>query len=75
MTKRVTLEDIDALDKEMLTPADVASYLGVSQYSINIALKRGKNPFPFPAFMIGTRVKIPKHAFVIAMKGIQKNEE
>lgn len=68
MRTKVTLEDIEALEKEMLTPADVAPYLGVMPYSINIALKQGKT-FPFPAFLIGNRVKIPKESFIRAMRG------
>lgn len=67
--KRVTLEDIEALDKEILVPTDIASYLGVRSYSINLALKKGKNPFPFPAFLVGNRVKIPKGPFIKAMRG------
>ena len=63
------LERIEALDKEMLIPKDVAKFLGCSAYSINLAIKDGKNPFPFPAFLIGKRVKIPKAPFLKAMRG------
>lgn len=63
------LDRIEALDKEMLTPADVAKHLGCSPYSINVATREGKNPFPFPVFRIGNRVKIPKIPFVKAMRG------
>jgi hypothetical protein len=63
------LERIEALDKEMLIPKDVAKFLGCSAYSINLAIKDGKNPFPFPVILIGTRVKIPKVPFLKAMRG------
>lgn len=63
------LERIEALDKEILVPTDVAKFLGCSAYSINLAIKDGKNPFPFPVFLIGTRVKIPKAPFLKAMRG------
>jgi len=61
MTNRVTLEDIEAIPKNMLTPADVAGYLECAPYSINCAAKAGQLPF---AYMLGTRVKIPKEAFI-----------
>lgn len=70
MKKGLTsLEEIEALPKNMLVPADVCRYLGVTQYSINIATRDGKNPFPFPVIRIGTRVKIPKIPFLKAMRG------
>ena len=68
MGKR-TLEEIEALPKEMLTPADIAPILGCAQYSINLATKDGKNPFPFPVIRMGTRVRIPKMPFIKAMRG------
>ena len=63
------LERIEALDKEMLIPKDVAKFLGCSAYSINLAIKDGKNPFPFPVIRLGSRVKIPKVPFLKAMRG------
>lgn len=63
------LARIEALDKTMLVPTDVAKYLGCCPYSINIATRDGKNPFPFPVIRLGTRVKIPKAPFLKAMRG------
>lgn len=68
----MTLEDIEKLDKEMLIPSDIAPILGCAPYAINVATKGGKNPFPFPVFRVGNRVKIPKRAFIKAMKGEAK---
>lgn len=64
-----TLEDIEALDKEMLIPSDIASILGCNPYAINICTRNGKNPFPFPVIRMGTRVRIPKAPFLRAMRG------
>ena len=63
------MEDIEALDKEMLVPADIAGYLGCQPYAINVATRDGKNPFPFPVIRLGNRVKIPKRLFLAAMRG------
>lgn len=64
-----TLEEIEALEKEMLVPADIAPILGCQAYAINVATRNGKNPFPFPVIRMGTRVKIPKKPFLKAMRG------
>ena len=65
----VTLEDIEAMDKEMLIPADIAPILGCQPYAINVAVRDGKNPFPFPVIRLGKRVKIPRRPFLKVMKG------
>ena len=69
MNKPKTLEEIEALPKDMLIPSDIAGYLGCSPYTINVATKDGKNPFPFPIIRMGTRVRIPKKPFVKMMRG------
>ncbi len=63
------LDRIEALPKDMLAPKDVAKYLGCCPYTINVATRDGKNPFPFPVIRMGTRVKIPKIPFLKAMRG------
>lgn len=63
------LDRIEALEKDMLAPADVAKCLGCTPYLINVATRDGKNPFPFPVIRINSRVRIPKIPFVKAMRG------
>ena len=69
----MTLDEIKASTKEMLTPSDVAAVLGVDAYSISLQVKQDKengvNSFPFPTIRIGTRTKIPRRAFIKAMEG------
>ena len=64
------LARIEALDKSMLVPTDVCKYLNCSAYTINVATRDGKNPFPFPIIRLGSRVKIPKMPFILAMRGV-----
>ena len=66
---RLSLEELEALDKEMLVPTDIAPYLGCSPYTINVYTKNGQNPFPFPIIRMGNRVRIPKVPFIKAMRG------
>lgn len=56
----MTMEEIKACKKDYLVPTDIAGILGCCAY----------NSFPFPTIMIGTRVKIPRIAFIRAMEGI-----
>ncbi len=69
MNNKTTLEEIEAIDKTMLVPTDVCKYLGCSAYTINVATRDGKNPFPFPVIRMGSRVRIPKMPFIKAMRG------
>ena len=69
MDAKEELARIEALPKDMLVPTDICKYLCCSAYSINIATRDGKNPFPFPVIRMGTRVKIPKIPFIKAMRG------
>lgn len=64
----MTLNELEKLDKEMLTPADVAPVLGCAPYTINVAAKKGTK-FPFPVILMGSRVRIPKKPFIKAMRG------
>ena len=69
MSRPKTLEEIEALPKEMLIPSDIAGYLGCAPYSINLRVKNSANPFPFPVMLIGKRVIIPKTPFLKVMRG------
>ena len=69
MNRNDELDRIAALDKDMLVPTDICKYLGCCAYSINVATRDGKNPFPFPVIRMGTRVRIPKMPFIKAMRG------
>ena len=60
----MTLQQIRASGKEMLSPADVAQVLGCNPYAINVAAKEDPARLGFPVCMIGNRVKIPRRAFL-----------
>ena len=65
----MTLQELEQLETEVLTPSQVAPILGCNPYSINIATRDGRNPFPFPVIRMGSRVRIPKMPFLKAMRG------
>lgn len=75
----MTLEQIKQSNKEMLTPADVAEVLCCDPYNINIQVKQdiadGVNSFGFPISKIGTRIKIPRRAFLRFILGTEGEEE
>lgn len=74
----MTIAEVEACKKEFLIPAEIAPLLGCDPYSINVQVKAdkesGRNSFPFPTILIGTRVKIPRRAFLMAMKGVKEND-
>ena len=48
--------------RAVITPQDAANVLQCSRYAINVMVKNGE--CPFPAMMVGTRVKIPRIPFL-----------
>lgn len=63
------LRRIEALPKDILIPKDICKCLGCAAYTISVATRDGKNPFPFPVIRIGKRTRIPKEPFLKAMRG------
>ena len=67
----MTMQEIMHLDREFLIPSEIAPLLGVKPYQINIQVRedkaKGINSFCFPTILIGSRVKIPRRAFIEGM--------
>jgi hypothetical protein len=70
----MTLDEIAACGKTFLTPSDIAPVLGCKPYSINIQAKEDISKLGFPAALIGTRVRIPRVAFIKWINGEQDKE-
>ncbi|MBO5921748.1 MAG: hypothetical protein J6S92_03725 [Oscillospiraceae bacterium] len=68
----MTLDDLEKIEKEYLIPTQIAPILGCAAYNINVQVKEdkknGTNSFPFPTILIGTRIRIPKRAFIEVMR-------
>lgn len=64
MTQIEALEALERSDKAMLTPKDVAPVLGCRPYYINVQAKLDASRLGFPVCMMGTRVRIPRAAFL-----------
>ena len=62
----MTLAEIRASDKAVLTPAEVAPVLGVSPQSIRVA---DPVDLGFPVTKIGTRTLIPRKPFLAFVEG------
>ena len=65
----MTLNEIKALDREFLTPAQVASVLGCDPQGIRVWAKQNPEGLGFPTCVIGSRVKVPRLAFIQWMTG------
>lgn len=66
----MTIEDIKKMDKEILTPDDIAPLLKCDPNLIRYRAKEDIKQLGFSAARIGTRVKIPKQAFIIWYEGL-----
>lgn len=60
----MTLEEMRASSETMLTPAQVAGVLGCAPYAINVQAKADAAKLGFPVCVTGTRVRIPRRAFL-----------
>lgn len=60
----LTLEDIAAIPKTMLTPADVCSYTGGDPQMLRHQAHKEPQKLGFPVICIGSHVKIPKEGFI-----------
>lgn len=65
----MTIDDIEHLDEEVLTPAQVASVLHTDPTAIRLAARRFPERLGFPTLCVGSRVKIPRQAFLRWLKG------
>lgn len=65
----MTIEDMKASDKAVLTPAEVAQVLGVNPQSIRLA---DPAELGFPVVKIGTRTLIPRKPFLAFIDGGEK---
>ena len=61
---RKSIQDIIALDRDYLTPAEIAGVLGSDPQSIRVAARVDPQRLGFPVIVIGSRVKIPRAAFL-----------
>ncbi len=67
-----TLEEIEALPREMLTAVDISSVFRMSDNAIRVRARNAENGgkgLPFPFYYDGKRLRIPKRSFVRWMRG------
>lgn len=70
-----TLQEVKDSPKEILTANDIAPILHCDPYNINLAAKNYPEGLRFNTCVIGTRVIIPKAAFIRFMEGLQGVQE
>lgn len=69
----MTLEEIKNSNKEILTPNDIAQVMGCDPNLIRWQAAKDVNSFGFPVSKMGSRVKIPRKAFIAWFeRGINK---
>lgn len=71
----MTIEDIKKMNKEVLTPGDVAPVLGCDPNIIRFQAKQNIRQLGFPAAKLGSRIKIPRRAFINWWEGKSGGEK
>jgi hypothetical protein len=65
----MTLDEIKASDKTVLTPSEIAEVLKADAQDIRLAARRNPERLGFNVSVIGTRVKVPRLAFIRWVEG------
>lgn len=60
----MTLDELKAMDKDVITPAIAAQFLGCNPYNISITARDCPERLGFPVSRVGSRTKIPRLAFI-----------
>lgn len=68
----MTIQDLKNMNKEILTPGDIAQILGCDPNIIRLQAKQDIRQLGFPASKIGSRIKIPRKAFIKWFEGCDK---
>lgn len=68
-----TLEEVEKLGKNMLSVMDICEYLETDPHVLRETIRKDKkrhtDSLGFPVMVLGNRIKIPREAFVAAMRG------
>lgn len=64
----MTLAEIEAYGKEILTPAQVAPLLSMDQQTFRLRARLRPDMIPFPVIVVKSRVKVPRRPFLNYMK-------
>ena len=67
--QKLTLEDIKAMDREVITPDEAAQVLCCDPNWIRLSARTHPEWLGFPVVRIGSRTKIPRRAFIRHMEG------
>lgn len=65
----MTLAELEALPSEVLTCQQIAPVLGANPATIHLQATDRPELLGFPVIVMGSRVKVPKAAFIRFMRG------
>lgn len=65
----MTLAELEALPSEVLTCQQIAQVLGANPATIHLQATDRPELLGFPVIVMGSRVKVPKAAFIRFMRG------
>ena len=61
------------MNKDVLTPVDIAPVLGCDPHLIRYQAEKNIKQLGFPATKLGTRIRIPRQAFINWFEGRDVN--
>lgn len=71
----MSIKEIENLNREFLTPAEVGQFFGVTGHQIAVQARTAPQSLGFPIVQIGKRYKFPKAGFLRFVRGESSEEQ
>lgn len=65
----MTLDDVKSMEKETLSLDETAAVIGCNAQSLRLQIKKDRAQLGFPVIVHGSRMVVPRRAFVRFMEG------
>lgn len=69
MKKKLSLDDVRAMDREMLTADVVSQVVEIDPHALRLMARERPELLPFPYMVYGHQVRFPRLAFIRWMEG------
>lgn len=70
----LTILDLEAMTQETISPCVVSEIIGCNPQFLRIQARQAPQELGFPVIVMGTRVRIPRRAFLAFMRGGLQNK-
>ena len=70
----LTICDLEAMTRETISPCEASEIIGCNPQVLRIQARQAPQALGFPVIVMGTRVRIPRRAFLACLRGELQNK-